>query len=649
MGRTATLIDRFLPDYRRRHIFTTKLRLVAFVGFWALFLFFLGDVLGQAKAIAGIVLGCFFLTGFAYYNIIAGRWLLPSFILELVSDLMAITVVVYLTDGPHSPYFTIYLFYSMVAGTIYNHYLAGFVAACSAAFYGIFLLLCEWEVIPPLIINYGDRLPTPAYTPFAHFLFAVIFLAGIVYTVKVAIYFSQERERALEKRNRELTALHRVSSAVRSIAVLRNVISEVLFGILDGLGFETAILLHFDKERNAVRVYTPGNHPRLGEIENILGVTLAGVEFPLAVLSSPALAEVMRQRTIFRRSISEMAEGWSSAFTKDGCDAIQKLLGINKIVAVPLVLEGSVLGALVGFSRDAYLEDQQVSTLESFANQAAMSLEAAMLIDKLRRVNEELKRANEVKSEFLATMSHELRTPLTAIIGFSELLMEGVMGDLTDEQRDSLREVLHNAADLLDLINSLLDLTKIESGRMRFDTSEFSVGATVERVANTIAPLVRKKNQKFDVDIARDLPVFHGDERKVQQIVINLLANANKFTPRGGTISISARFCRSPEDIRRHAALRRNVAKDMLDGGWIEIEVADNGIGIPREEQERIFEMFHQADSSVTRSFGGTGLGLALARRFVEMHGGTIWVESEPGQGARFTVLLPLRRPGPTK
>jgi signal transduction histidine kinase len=312
---------------------------------------------------------------------------------------------------------------------------------------------------------------------------------------------------------------------------------------------------------------------------------------------------------------------------------------VKRIVVVPIIVESETLGALVGFSRDPFVEEKQVATMEAFANQSALSLEAAMLIDRLRRLNEELAEANRVKSEFLATMSHELRTPLTAIIGFSELLAEKVMGEVTSEQEDALREVLHNAADLLEMINSLLDLTKVESGTMGIEVREFDIAETVRRMQGTLMPLVQKKGQSLDVDVQKDIPPLMGDERKVQQVLLNLLANANKFTPEGGRISLC---------VRHHPSCDRVAGADRLaglleagQGGCLEVVVEDNGVGIPPEHVERIFDMFHQADSSSTRNFGGTGLGLALARKFIEMHGGAIWVESELGRGAKFTFLLP--------
>ncbi|MBT3181362.1 MAG: hypothetical protein HN337_02510 [Deltaproteobacteria bacterium] len=643
MIKSEQIFERLLPDYRRRHIFTTKLRLLAFVGFWAIFLLFMKGVLGQTKIPAAIIIACFSITGFAYYNIIRGRWLVPSFIFELLSDLVAITVVIYLTGGPHSPHFTIYLFYVFIAGAIYNHYLAGLVAICCALTYAAFLFFCDLGIIPPLIINYGDQLPLPAYTPIAHLLFMIIFLAVVVYTVKVAIYFSQQRERALEKRNRELTALHKVSSAVRSVAILKDVIQRLLVGVLEGLRFETVMLLHFDKDKKVARLFTPRKHPKLSEIEGALGMSLTDVEVPLKPLedSNPIMSDLVKQRIVFRRDLFELIAGVGLGIGREQCDQVQKVLGVRKIIAMPLVLENNVLGAMIGFSKDPYLEDEQVATLESFANQAAMSLEAAIMVDRLRKVNDQLKEANQVKSEFLATMSHELRTPLTAIIGFSELLIEGVMGDMTDEQKESLQEVLHNAADLLDMINSLLDLTKLESGRMILDVTKFDISTTIKRVVNTISPLVHRKEQDLMLDLGENVPIIDGDERKVQQVVLNLIANANKFTPARGEIGLTLNYCPSVDNISANTEMALRIKRLGLKS-FIQVEVTDNGIGIPDDQREMIFEMFHQADSSVTRSFGGTGLGLALAKQFIEMHGGDIWVESKIGEGAKFLFVLPV-------
>jgi len=217
------------------------------------------------------------------------------------------------------------------------------------------------------------------------------------------------------------------------------------------------------------------------------------------------------------------------------------------------------------------------------------------------------------------------------------------MGEITSEQEDALREVLHNAADLLEMINSLLDLTKVESGTMGIELREFDISETVRRMQGTLTPLVQKKGQALEVDVQKDIPPLMGDERKVQQVLLNLLANANKFTPQGGRISLRVRHYASCDQAAGAAErlARLSGGEDAGRSGCLEVIVEDDGVGIPPEHVERVFDMFHQADSSSTRNFGGTGLGLALARKFIEMHGGTIWVESELGRGARFTFILP--------
>lgn len=632
------------PEYRARHIFATKLRLAAFVAFWAIYLFFLRDVLWQTKGVALVVTASFLLTGLAYHNILSGRWLVGSFAIEIASDLIAITAVVYLTGGPHSPYYTIYLFYAFIAGALYSYRLAAIVAAAAVACYAAFLILCHLGIIGPLILDYGDAIPIPAYTPLAHFIFAAIFLAGIVYTAKVAGFFSQRRERALERRNRELTALQRMCLTVRSTELLRDVIEDLLDAIISGLGFRTAALVRFDWPARRGVLYPSRRTPRFSEIEWAVGFKLDGAEFDLARLPAVAIQEVKRQRIIFRRGLSELVSSGSESGAAL-LARVQEMAGARRIAVMPIVAEGEALGAILGLSAEPFIEEEQVATMEAFANQSALSFEAATLIDRLGRVNEELKEANRVKSEFLATMSHELRTPLTAIIGFSELLMEGVMGEPTEEQRDGLSEVLHNAADLLELINSLLDLTKIESGKMGIEIEPFDLAGTVRRAIGTTSLLIQRKGQELNVEIPEGLGPFVGDERKIGQLVLNLLANANKFTPDGGHIALKVRAFRSWDEIRSKAGWWRRVEglSAAFGAGGIEITVSDDGIGIAPDQLEAVFEMFLQADVGAARSYGGTGVGLAIARKFVEMHGGRIWAESEPGKGARFTAALPIR------
>ncbi len=239
--------------------------------------------------------------------------------------------------------------------------------------------------------------------------------------------------------------------------------------------------------------------------------------------------------------------------------------------------------------------------------------------EQLQISNEELKRANRLKSEFLANMSHELRTPLNAIIGFSELLEEGSYGALSESQKDFVRDIHESGRHLLSLINGILDLSKIEAGRMTLNREEFSIPAMVRECVSVVRPLAIKKDLVIDAELDSAPVVAWADSGMLKQVLYNLLSNAVKFTPEGGSVRVRA----------------------WEDGRDLMIAVVDSGIGIAPQDQERIFTEFYQVDGSYARKYQGTGLGLALVKRFVEMHGGVIGVASEPGKGSTFTLRIP--------
>jgi signal transduction histidine kinase len=486
----------------------------------------------------------------------------------------------------------------------------------------------------------------PGYTPIALFILLLIFIALAVYGVKIASFFNQQRERMLEARNKQLTALHRMSSTIRSAESLRNVIHHILVNVLAGLGFETVILLLIDRSAECVRMYAPGKHPMFDEIVKALGKPLDEIQLPLEVLEADPLKTIMKQQIVFRKDIVEVTEEMRNVVSADVSQRLQELLKVKKVIGIPLVAEQEVLGALVGFARERYVRDATMETFESFANQAALNIEASRLIDELKKTNEQLKEANRVKSEFLAIMSHELRTPLTAIIGFSELLLEGVMGDLNDEQKDSLKEVMNNGGDLLEMINSLLDLSKVESGKMEIEFHPFVLGEVVDRIERAISSLIQRKDLNLKIEVPDDLPPLSGDERKVQQILLNLLSNAIKFTPGDGTIKIRVDYFKSWDDLGELKPWNEKLEPNRLQfkEGAAVIRVEDTGMGIKPEHLELIFDMFQQVDSSMTRSYGGTGLGLALSKKFVDLHRGLIWAESTVGKGTCFYVALPLAK-----
>jgi len=251
----------------------------------------------------------------------------------------------------------------------------------------------------------------------------------------------------------------------------------------------------------------------------------------------------------------------------------------------------------------------------------ALAANLNRMSEELGRLYQQLEAASRHKSEFLANMSHELRTPLNAIIGFSEVLLERMFGDLNEKQDEYLKDIFASGRHLLSLINDILDLSKIEAGKMELELTRFDLPAAIDNALTLVKGRAANHGITLTPDVDRRLGEFVADERKLKQVLVNLLSNAVKFTPEGGRVEIRA------------------VRAD----GSVEIAVSDTGIGIAAEDQELIFEEFRQAGGDYTRKREGTGLGLALARRFVELHGGRIWVKSELGKGSTFTFTLPER------
>ena len=267
------------------------------------------------------------------------------------------------------------------------------------------------------------------------------------------------------------------------------------------------------------------------------------------------------------------------------------------------------------------------TTITNALKQQRLLLENKRLVESLQRsnkllfeANEELKRATQAKSEFLANMSHELRTPLNIIIGFSELMIDKVPGEINIEQGQCLTDILTSGKHLLNLINEVLDISKIESGKMDLKTTNFALSRLIELLRNTMIPMLTPRKQSLDVEVEEGLPLVHADKAKVRQVLLNLLDNSTKFTSDGGKLKVEA--------------IRRD--------DWCQVSVIDNGIGISKEDQERVFEPFCQLDNSLPEDKKGTGLGLTLAKQIIERHGGQIWVESEYGKESRFTFTLPL-------
>jgi signal transduction histidine kinase len=348
----------------------------------------------------------------------------------------------------------------------------------------------------------------------------------------------------------------------------------------------------------------------LGECLPVVRVTLVG-------------RSVLERRTVHVADIQAEAEEFPQS------QKVAQRLGHRTVLNVPLIHEGVAIG-VIGIRRtEAQLfTDRQIALLRTFADQAVIAIENVRLFKELAARNREIEdksrqieAASHHKSEFLANMSHELRTPLNAIIGFSEVLTARMFGELNEKQDEYLKDIYASGQHLLSLINDILDLSKVEAGRMELERTDFDLPTAIDNALTLVRERAGRRGITLGWKLDDRLGMIRGDERKVKQVLLNLLSNALKFTPEGGRIDL-------------HAALNE---------GLVEVSVADTGVGIAPEDQEAVFEEFRQVGTA-DKNVDGTGLGLALSRKFVELHGGRIWVKSQVGVGSTFTFTLPLHR-----
>jgi len=330
-----------------------------------------------------------------------------------------------------------------------------------------------------------------------------------------------------------------------------------------------------------------------------------------------------RDNVVWRATTTRRAAQVSDIETSpmsEATRAILRLAGFRALLAVPMVRADQVVGALVVRRRGAgEFPGTVVRLLETFATQSAIAVDNARLFREIQDKGRELELASQHKSQFLANMSHELRTPMNAIIGVSEMLLEDAQELGHDDEVEPLSRILRAGRHLLALINGILDLSKIEAGKMDLDLETFPIEALVRDVATTVGPSAQKNGNRVEVRCAPEVGVMHADETRIRQALLNLASNAVKFTE-GGLVTIAA-------------------GRDGPD--WVEFRVTDTGIGMTPDQMARLFEDFSQADSSTTRRYGGTGLGLAISRRFCRMMGGDITVQSVSGNGSVFTIRLP--------
>jgi signal transduction histidine kinase len=299
-------------------------------------------------------------------------------------------------------------------------------------------------------------------------------------------------------------------------------------------------------------------------------------------------------------------------------------VGVRSNLVVPMLKEGRAVGNIAVFRTEVRpFTQKEIELVSTFANQAVIAIENVRMFNELRDKSRQLEIANQHKSEFLANMSHELRTPLNAVIGFSEVLQQGMVGGLNDKQGEYVNYIHTSGSHLLSLINDILDLSKVEAGRMELDLVTFSVPLAIDNALTLVKERATRHGLALECVLDPVVAEINADERKFKQILLNLLSNAVKFTPENGCITVSAR------------AIDRTV----------EVSVADTGIGIAPEDCEAVFEEFRQVGDNSERKAEGTGLGLALTKKLIELHGGRIWLKSTIGQGSTFSFTLPNSQP----
>ena len=414
------------------------------------------------------------------------------------------------------------------------------------------------------------------------------------------------RTRDLSRSVTELRALSEVGQAISSTLDLQAVLNTIVARATELSGTDAGVVYEYDEQRE---VFLPRatEHLEAQVVETMLATPVRkgeGATGRLAEVHEPIqLADILEAPAESRvRSVLVRA-------------------GYRALLAVPLVREDRLIGGLTVIRKTtgAFAPDV-IELLRTFATQSALAIQNARLFHEIADKSRQLEAASQHKSEFLANMSHELRTPLNAIIGFSEVLAQGMFGDINEKQTEYLHDILESGRHLLSLINDILDLSKIEAGRMELELAEFDLPQAIQNALTLVRERALRRGIALHHVIDDRVADIGADERKVKQVLLNLLSNAIKFTSEGGRIEVRA----------------------AQADGRVEISVTDTGIGIAPEDLETVFEEFRQVGTADKKA-EGTGLGLALTRKFIELHGGRIWVTSQVGVGSTFTFTLPVR------
>jgi signal transduction histidine kinase len=403
----------------------------------------------------------------------------------------------------------------------------------------------------------------------------------------------------------ELQALGEVSQAVNSTLDLEQVLTTIVQHAVQLSRTDAGAIYVFDEERKEFRLRaTYGMSEAM-----IVAITDRRIGIGDANIGHATLQRVPIQ-------VADMQAEPSTPLNE-----IILREGYRALLIMPLLRPDHIVGALVVRRKSpGEFPQSSIDLLETFADQSVVAIQNANLFHEIEEKGNQLAVASQHKSQFLANMSHELRTPLNAILGYTELILDGIYGETPEKAQAVLKRVESNGKHLLGLINDVLDLSKIEAGQLVLSLTDYSMKDVLYNVFSAVEPLASGKNLGFKVDAPGEMPKGHGDERRLTQVILNLVGNALKFTDSGEV-----------------------VIKASSTNGSFTVAVKDTGPGISQADQGKIFEEFQQADNSATKKKGGTGLGLSISRRIVEMHGGKLWVESEPGKGSVFSFTLPVK------
>ena len=414
----------------------------------------------------------------------------------------------------------------------------------------------------------------------------------------------ESRGAELAKKVDELEALREVGEAVSSSLDVGDVLTTIVTRAVELSGTDGGSMMEYDAQERCFLVRS------VYRTERDVVARLHAIRIDL---DETLVGRAARQRRPI--AVPDLRETELDPHLRILFDA-----GWRSIVAVPMLRDEQIVGALiVRRKRPGDFTEETVDLLETFASQSAIALLNAQLFRELKEQSLELELASRHKSEFLASMSHELRTPLNAVLGFSEVLLERMFGDINERQEEYLRDIHGSGKHLLELLNEILDLSKVEAGRMELAYSSFDLQLLLDDAVSMLRERAAAHGIELRVEIGEDVDQVYSDELRLKQIVLNLMTNAVKFTGDGGSVTVIAR----------------------RTGAELEITVADTGIGIPEADRERIFESFQQGGRGSSRE-EGTGLGLTLSRRLVELLGGRMWLETDVGVGSTFGFTLPV-------